>query len=79
MGPGIRSEIMISSQFTDGDIEVYLAAGPAGGWDIQGLRVKGRQVPPTRKGEFETEKEAKEAALSRARAFTEAEGLKLRG
>ncbi len=71
--------MMKSSNHSLGDIDVYLSTAPAGGWDIQGLRVKGREVPPTRKGEFETEQEAKDAAFARAKAFAEAEGLKLRG
>ena len=69
----------ISSNFREGEIEVSLIAGPAGGWDIQSVSVKGRKVPPTRKGEFDSEEDAKEAALSRAKAFAESEGLKIRG
>lgn len=70
---------MKSSQFKAGDIDVVLGAGPAGGWDIVAVRVKGREVPATRKGEFETEQEAKDAAIARAKAFAESEGLSLRG
>lgn|GEM_PF-3711055 len=68
----------ISSQFSEGEIDVVLGAAPAGGWDIDGLKVKGRQVPPTRKGEFETEDEAGKAAIERAKAFAESEGISLR-
>jgi hypothetical protein len=70
--------MMKSSNYTEGEIDVYLATAPAGGWDIQGLRVKGREVPPTRKGEFVTEQQAKDAALERAKAYAESEGLTLR-
>jgi hypothetical protein len=68
----------ISSQFTEGEIDVSLIAGPAGGWDIASIRVKGRQVPPTRKGEYESEQEAREASISKAKAYAESEGLELR-
>ena len=68
----------ISSQFTEGEIDVSLVAGPAGGWDIASVRVKGRQVPPTRKGEYESEQEAGEAAIAKAKAYAESEGLELR-
>ncbi|KTB87916.1 hypothetical protein AO073_14500 [Pseudomonas syringae ICMP 11293] len=68
----------VSSQFTEGDIDAVLGAGPAGGWDIVALKVKGREVPATRKGEFETEQEAKDTAIARAKAYAESEGLSLR-
>lgn len=70
--------MIISSQFTEGEIEVSLAVAPAGGWDIARLRVKGREVPPTRKGEFETEQEAGAAAIAKAKEFAKSEGLDLR-
>jgi len=68
----------VSSQFTEGEVDVSLVAAPAGGWDIASLRVKGREVPPTRKGEFKTEQEAGAAAIAKAKAFAELEGLDLR-
>lgn len=67
-----------SSQFSEGEIEAVLVSGPAGGWDIATVRVKGREVPATRKGEFSTEQEAKDAAIARAKAYAESEGISLR-
>jgi len=48
---------------------VVSSSNLASGWDIVSIRVQGRSVPPTRKGEFETAEEAEKAAYERGSAF----------
>lgn len=68
----------VSSEFRQGDIYVVLKQSPVGGWDIGTVRVAGRDALAVRKGEFETEDEAKAAAIAKAEAFATAEGIELR-
>jgi len=51
-------------------IEVYVSnENLASGWDIVGLRVDGYAPKPTKKGEFATQDEAKEAAFKLGEAI----------
>ncbi|WP_313278172.1 hypothetical protein [Stutzerimonas balearica] len=66
----------VFSQFSENGVDVSLVPGPAGGWDIASVHIHGTEVPPTRKGEFETEQEAKDAALARAAAFAKEQNIR---
>ena len=70
--------MVVSSEFTQGEIYVVLKQSPAGGWDIGAVRVSGRDAIAVRKGEFQTEAEAKAAAIAKAEEFAKAEGIDLR-
>lgn len=61
--------MVVSKSSSRGSVRVNLAAAPAGGWDIVSVSVNGREVPPTRKGEFVSEQEAEETAYARAKEF----------
>ena len=50
---------------------VVSSANLAGGWDIIAVSANGREVPPTRRGEFETAEEAEKAAYERGAKFLE--------
>ncbi len=65
-------------QFSEGEIDVVLAQSPAGGWDIVSVRVAGRDANARRKGEFETEADARTAAIAKAEAFAKAQEIDLR-
>ncbi|WP_330114112.1 hypothetical protein SA496_15705 [Pseudomonas sp. JS3066] len=70
---------LYSKRVTTGDVTIDLtAADLASGWDIQKITVRGMPVPPTRKGEFDTEEEAEAAAVARAEAFMKQHGIKPR-
>lgn len=68
----------VSSSSSRGSVRVNLVAAPAGGWDIGSVTVNGREVTPTRKGEFESESDAEAAAYQRAEAFAKEQGLDVR-
>ena len=63
--------MVISKSSSRGSVRVNLAAAPAGGWDIVSVTVNGREVPPTRKGEFLSEQDAEAEAYLRAEKFAE--------
>lgn len=67
--------MVISKTSSRGAVKVHLVAAPAGGWDIGSVSVNGRELPPTRKGEFVSDHEAEAAAYARAEAFAEEQGL----
>jgi len=67
--------MMMSKQQSRGQVTVNVQAAPAGGWDIGQVTVCGRDVPPTRRGEFDTAEEAETAAFKRAEAFAKEAGL----
>ena len=50
---------------------VVSSANLAGGWDIITVSANGREIPPTRRGEFETAEEAEKAAYERGAKFLE--------
>ncbi|WAH56592.1 hypothetical protein LZ023_26800 [Pseudomonas silvicola] len=53
----------------EGVTVVVSAANLAGGWDIINVSVQGRDLPPTRRGEFATAQEAEKAAFARGAEF----------
>jgi hypothetical protein len=62
---------MFMKESTDenGTRVVVSSANLAGGWDIINVSVKGRDLPPTRRGEFTTSDEAEKAAFARGAEF----------
>lgn len=68
----------VGSTSSRGSVRVNLVSAPAGGWDVGSVTVSGREVTPTRKGEFLNEEDAEVAAYERAEAFAKEHGLDLR-
>lgn len=70
--------MVVSKSSSRGSVRVNLAAAPAGGWDIVSVSVNGRDVPPTRKGEFTSEQDAEAAAYAKAEEFAKQFNLDIR-
>lgn len=76
MGPDRGVMKMGLRTVSRGAITISLSsAGLSEGCDIQSITVRGRTVPPTRKGEFSSYQEAEEAGIKRAEEFARKEGL----
>ena len=50
---------------------VVSSANLASGWDVIQISANGRDLPPTRKGEFATAEEAEKAGFERGAKFLE--------
>lgn len=69
---------MRSQQSDRGWARACIQEAPGGGWDITSVKVRGSDMPISRKGEFASAIEAEEAAFKLAEEFAKEQGLDVR-